>query len=550
MNNLSGQNNQGMLIIELPVGDCALLNVSISDINYDDDENYVLIAETIDENDENQSSVGTLILIAENSSIYGEIEYENFKMQIFDLGNHILFLELTDDATCGVISEFEELEHDVTESEIENISGEMCSNCVVDVMFVYDFHTKSQIESTYGITISAYIDALEQLFNATERRSSADHNFARIDIVAKEMVVVNNAVGDHEEFLYQMAVNNFAVRNLRNYYQADLVHILSWNQPWSQQAAGAAYTGYNYGEPTIAYYGYGYTDVKRGRSSTTTHEIGHNFGAQHHNVPTTVACKGKNFEIRSNFLSRKYPVGTVMTYASVRINYFSNPYVYYQGKPTGDLGSRFNHWYVNSNKCEVSNFKEPITQSSYIVGPSHGCPMQEVQLEVCYSYSQSPTNISWFLSSDGMNWNLSSTGSTLSVGMPAMVGTFVYVKAEITLANSQVVTRYHSIQVSGSINGLLCALKTESSKEDIQNVVLNTNPVSNGYMSLKFSDPYPQFECHVLVYNQHGILLKQWKSKLIGSSVIIYEISDLSSGNYIVEVKWSETLKRLKLVKL
>ena len=80
---------------------------------------------------------------------------------------------------------------------------------------------------------------------------------------------------------------------------------------------------------------------------TFAHEVGHLFGADH----------GKNDLQPGQSPARGYyldgSIGTMMTYASNRIQYFSNPGVKYNKKATGTKDD-FNACVIQKNGCAVS----------------------------------------------------------------------------------------------------------------------------------------------------------------------------------------------------
>ena len=68
---------------------------------------------------------------------------------------------------------------------------------------------------------------------------------------------------------------------------------------------------------------------------TLAHEIGHNAGCNHDRVTAEATDGDGKYNYGYRFLINGRDTGTIMSYASSRVQYFSNPDVSYQGQPLG-----------------------------------------------------------------------------------------------------------------------------------------------------------------------------------------------------------------------
>lgn len=502
-----------------------------------------------------------LNLIREEDTIYGNLFVENFYIEIFDLGQHILFLELDKEFICeNPLSGYEGM------SETQSLSFQSlengCDNCEIDVLVVYEPQTKNRIEKIKGISMNFIMNSMEVFFNETERRSSHNNSYAQIRIIHHQTVLVNNNVLTTQDFLFKLAQNN-NIQNIRSQYKADLVHFFAWDPSWEGFEVGRGFTGYDQnqvvnGDPALNAYAYAYSDMKYFTFRTPTHEIGHNLGANHDDWPTPYACKGKVMDTRKNCLQAHNPVGTIMATSTVRINQFSNPYIKYEKQLTGDFGSRFNHYFVDLNKCTVSNYRNPLPSSTvYISGPTYGCPSTAVQLEACLYSSQTPSGYNWFISTNGLNWTLAGNTPTINIQLSNLPGLITFVRLEVIYSFAPTEIRYHNIQTSGSINGLPCGLKignTKSSsllpislnKSQLNNEIsrfsekqvwIQSNPVIDNTLELNFSKQFNNQNVKLIVSDIQGrILIEKMKINIINNTYLLELNEKFSNGVYFVQL--------------
>lgn len=112
-------------------------------------------------------------------------------------------------------------------------------------------------------------------------------------------------------------------------------------------------------------------------ANTFAHEFGHNQGGAHN--PADVDCPGCDAYSRGHVFigDDDTEYGTVMSYPGVRIQYFSNPDVDFQGVPTGIVDERDNARTIRDRRYTVEDFR--LTRCDIWVdfaasGPQYGSP--------------------------------------------------------------------------------------------------------------------------------------------------------------------------------
>lgn len=158
----------------------------------------------------------------------------------------------------------------------------------------------------------------------------------------------------------------YDARAYRDAYGADLVFMLT-DLPYV--ACGLGWMG---GDPGDAYLGYSVVHWSCSGSTaySVQHEMGHNMGACHDRTNTsgdTVPfCYDSGYSYGYWLQNNLYY--TVMAYRCpdcvARINYWSNPNVYYGGYPTGvnvgNLDAAYNTLTLNNTRSAVGNYRQAV----------------------------------------------------------------------------------------------------------------------------------------------------------------------------------------------
>lgn len=154
------------------------------------------------------------------------------------------------------------------------------------------------------------------------------------------------------------------LHTVRDLYRADLVCLLR-----GTVTGGACGYGYIMTQPSEAFESYGFVVCASECISNQTfaHELGHNMGCNHDVGNSSGAtaypyCYGW----RWNGISSGNPqYRSVMAYApGQRVQYFSNPNVFYDGKPTGVAATANNALAIQNTAVFVANFRQRLLEST------------------------------------------------------------------------------------------------------------------------------------------------------------------------------------------
>ncbi len=561
MNTLSSQNISGGFSLQTGVGDCGGINFSITYLKYTSNGDFILLAETIEEDTSGTNVIGNMYLIAENGVYYGDLTYENYFFEFYSLGGGEILLAELDYNYIDEVTEIEGLMmQSATTLGSQSLGEYECQDCVVDVLVVYTSKTKKLYEKWFGLSFSTYISSQFVVFNEASRRSSHNGIYAKLRLKHHQETYIDTNFGIPRNFLIELALYNDTLDALRTLHKADIVTALVWElkslvrNGWS----GTTFSGpTNDGTPAEKIYAYGVINPRTASSKTIPHEWGHTFGARHNNDGTPYACKAKVFKVKKCDGSGKASVGTMVSQTSANykgIRYFSNPNIRYCGVPTGDVASRNNQHFLTTNSCTIANYYGGyVTNAKYIIGPSYACPLSSVILKACYFTGDvEPIDISWYSSSNAIIWTFVGTGQQQTAVMPSNPGQILFVKVVITMPTGPVTTKYHSIQVGSSINGFPCALKTNNnfSVSTLNyDVELIENPVENE-LTLRYINTSYSFSSKITMYNIIGEKVLQKDYEVFGSDELLIDVSSFNTGQYFIVVELPNKVKSIKFIKL
>jgi len=236
---------------------------------------------------------------------------------------------------------------------------------VIDVMVAFD----DEAEAAYGSAAAAEADIIEMInvSNMSYANSLNDQQLALTNIV-NLAYTPNAGDGTTDDSTYLGAVRSKvdgivdSLHTSRDANSADLVSVITDLSPGT---CGIAYLPAS-GDPAELD-AYSLVDFDCGVGNLSfPHELGHNMCAHHDPVNAGAnPCQPDgfgHFGIAEN-------LRTIMSYANVangcvgcvRVPYFSNPNVSYNGWTTGILGSRDNSRVLETTDLDVSNYRAPIT---------------------------------------------------------------------------------------------------------------------------------------------------------------------------------------------
>jgi hypothetical protein len=143
------------------------------------------------------------------------------------------------------------------------------------------------------------------------------------------------------------------VNQKRDVYRADLVQLVIDDSQWC--GLGNVLTDY---DPSFAAFAFSTVYSQCFSTYSHIHEISHNMGCQH-DIDDAGPATTWNYGYGLRYCDQPSTFRTIMSYScngSTRVPFFSNPDVYYQGRPTGTATAN-NAQVIRYTKETVSNFR-------------------------------------------------------------------------------------------------------------------------------------------------------------------------------------------------
>lgn len=229
------------------------------------------------------------------------------------------------------------------------------------------------------------------------------------------------------------------VLSLRDAYQADLVSLLRVYDGYSSYC-GLGWTLNSSSANTCnQYFGYSVVEVKGASEAgsgeyycpdaTLAHETGHNLGGGHDRAHN---CQGL-FDYSCGYITPDVKYGTIMSYNSTIISYYSTPLVLYNGYSIGISegysNSADNAKTINNSKQIVANYRVVSNQCAYT--------LSSAGLTVGSGSSAGSVNLT--ASAGSCTWNATSNASwiTITSGSGTGSGTVSYSVTANTSASSR-----------------------------------------------------------------------------------------------------------------
>jgi hypothetical protein len=293
---------------------------------------------------------GSVTVIIREENVTGLLIVDDRMYSIEPLGNGLHALAVID--RSGFPTECEPVLSEEGEEPVQRNEGQIYSAdepAIVDVLVVYTHDASNAVGDIRGL-----IDLSVLLTNESFVNSNIPIDVRLIDIAA---VSYQESGGNLIDELVWMR-DSASLRSLIEWYGADLTVML---------VATGSYCGRAF---LNSHSGNALSVVRSSCSAsnyTFAHEIGHNFGA-HHDVETD---SNTHYEYGHGF--RYFPGNwrTIMAYPppTGRVNYWSNPDIYFEGVPMGSEERENNARVLLERADHVANFRRLAPLAIEISGP-------------------------------------------------------------------------------------------------------------------------------------------------------------------------------------
>ncbi len=303
------------------------------------------------------SAYSEVTLVLQDGLLSGGIAYNDqyFKIDVDENGAQVV-VEIDQTGFPQDLAPVEpEIELPVMEDQRSVEAGIQDSPDQIDVMVVYTAQARANaggtaaIQNTINLAISetntGYINSqVNQRFVLVHTQ---EFNYPESDFYTM-LVDLRDADGDALD----------PVHALRDSYSADLVVMLVDNV----QYCGLAYVMTT---PNVSFAPYAFSVVSRICATgyySFAHETGHNMGSQHNREN---ASQPGAYDFSYGLYNTALDFRTIMAYncpgGCIRVNHWSNPYVTYQGAPTGIINGAPNAAYnalsLDQTAPYVANFR-------------------------------------------------------------------------------------------------------------------------------------------------------------------------------------------------
>ncbi|MBF0275462.1 MAG: hypothetical protein HQK84_09550 [Nitrospinae bacterium] len=312
----------------------------------------------------------------------------------------------------------------------------------IDVLVVYT----DALYTKYGSSLASMIQNYVDISNAAYTRSGID---TQIRLVHSEQYTNSSSVVSSttsiSNALTYITSSDTALATLRSTYKADLVSLLRIYDG-AGGACGLAYIGsaqYDYSS-----YAFSVVDVLPSSEAsggyycydtTFTHELGHNMGCAHDRANSTSSgaySYSYGYGISGTF-------GTIMSYLSPVINYFSTPNITYQGNAIGTS--------TDDNVTTINNMK--LTIASYQQSGGSTTTTLSAPTNFTATASGSSVTISWTAASGASGYKVY-YGTTSGTYLNASTGANLGNRTSFTFTNIPAGTYYLALKAYDSSSTL------------------------------------------------------------------------------------------------
>lgn len=402
---LVGSQVLGNVKIILPSVNCQDLVFKPKTVKYTSENDYYWYG-VIESNDNLPCETGSLTLMARNGEKFGSVTLDGSFFEYKDItgGKQVLIKHNKEFFTAGCGNKPLPEDQPWTPPPYPTAplvcpgSPTTDTPGQIDVLVLYTPAAAAKEPNMYNKASLAIQHANQAFLN-----SSLNSFNTRLNLVWVLPFAFTETPSDVKGDVIRISGNTTA-QNLRNAYKADLVIV---------------FTGVNYGNVAgivpdigpINNLAYAIVDVNYVLSAgyTFAHEVGHLFGARHHDDPNGTIEHGMIFQ--TGFLSLKdnYTIMAGSANETCVIQHFSNPYVSYKNSSTGTVAYRNNAQKIFSTSYALSNFRyslagvyAPFVVEIIAPAEMYMCNTYTSQIQAKLTCGVAPFSYEWRTSLNGI----------------------------------------------------------------------------------------------------------------------------------------------------
>ncbi len=451
---------QGILTLQVP-GITAIQRFKAKYVRTETNGDFTWIGDRVTQYEADNVTIdstayATITLMKKAGRLLGEMQIDDLSYQIKDLGQglHALILlkaPVEGAAFCGTTGG--------TNAPSEKVENEFPETlCPVKVLVLY---TQAALD--------AHPDILDIIDMSVAETNQAFLN-SNISEATLKLVLAGTHLLTPSQFTevndpnqrFELLTNPF-IANYRAFYHADLVYVMT-DDIYDVFTGAVAGFGDTYADKDSAF-----AIVEAGFATapvfTFAHETGHLFGARHQinemNLLGNGGCgsggdnsgpafaHGFSFSVGHNalFWEKKFFFTLMGICSGTRLQSYSNPNVFFNGKATGLEEKAFNAKVLAFASCRVSHYFEdeaPALVPSVAISNALDriCTGQPISMKAVVVNVPGTISYSWATSLDGTNYNFPtvSTSNVFTTTFPLSPDATLFVKVIINNGNGIILT--------------------------------------------------------------------------------------------------------------